>query len=158
MTQTTRLVNLLLSTSFALSPAISADWTAKRVYDPIKDESHCVAESIPQRMHDGYQDTTVTLRLDNEALLIATKSNIDPAEPQAGIKVGHHELIRMDRVHREQNALFETRIKDIIQQFDDGLRVEVALKFWPTWPNKGIKSTHFSLVGFRKAFAQLPDC
>jgi len=149
---------LIFATLIALPLVAHCDWTAKRIYDPVKDESYCVAESNKQSLHDGYQDTTVYLRADQRSLLIMTKSNIDPDEPESGIRIDNHDLIRLEKVYREQNALFEKNNNEIIKQFKEGLQVKVALKFWPTWPGKGIRSATFSLVGFRRAFAQLPDC
>lgn len=149
---------LIFATLITLSPVAHSDWTAKRVYDPVKNESYCVVESNKQSLHDGYQDTTVFLRVDQQALLIMTKSNIDPDEPEAGIRIDNHDFIRLEKVYREQNALFEKHNNEIIEHFKKGLQVIVSLKFWPTWPGKGIRSTTFSLVGFRRAFAQLPDC
>lgn len=150
---------LIISVSLPLaSMAAGANWVAKRIYDPFRNETRCVAESPPQRIHDGYQDTEVTLRVDQRSLLVITKSNIDTNHPDVGIRVDEQALLKPDRVYLDQMALYEKQIDEIVRQFKDGLRADVHLRFWPTWAPKGLKTATFSLIGFRKAFAKLPDC
>lgn len=140
------------------SQAASADWAAKVAYDPVKDESRCVVESTPQTIDDGYQDTEVFLRLDSETLMVMTRSNVDTDDADIGVRVDKHELIKPDSVYLEQHLVFEKNISKIIEQFKEGRRAAFTLKFWPTYPDTGKKTATFGLIGFTKAYANLPDC
>jgi len=136
----------------------SANWTAKRVFDPIKDETRCMLESDTKTINDGYQDTQILLRLDDRALQLVTRSNIDASEGDIGVQVDKHEPIKMDRVYLEQSVIFEREIANIIKQFKEGLRAKFTLRFWPTYPDTGQHAVAFSLVGFTKAYGELPEC
>ena len=149
---------ILLAVTVLASQVASADWTAKVAYDPVKDESHCVVESPVQTIDDGYQDTEVFVRLDSTTLMVMTRSNVDADDPDAGIRVDKHELIKPDSIYLEQNVVFEKDISNIIEQFKEGHRATFTLKFWPTYPDTGAKTATFSLIGFTKAYAKLPDC
>ncbi len=134
------------------------NWVAKNVYDPFTSKSRCVAESVHQRMPDGYQETAIYLQIDAKGLTVVTESNIDPESPHNGIRVDDNEFMKPDKFRHEQRAIFERDAEHIVEQFRRGLKVVVTLKFWPTWPDKGAKQTEFSLIGFTKAFSQLPNC
>ena len=149
---------ILLAVTVLASQVASADWTAKVAYDPVKDESHCVVESPVQTIGDGYQDTEVFVRLDSTTLMVMTRSNVDADDPDAGVRVDKHELIKPDSIYLEQNVVFEKDISNIIEQFKEGRRATFTLKFWPTYPDTGAKTATFSLIGFTKAYAKLPDC
>ena len=149
---------ILLAVTVLASQVASADWTAKVAYDPVKDESHCVVESPVQTIDDGYQDTEVFVRLDSTTLMVMTRSNIDADDPDVGVRVDKHELIKPDSIYLEQNVVFEKDISNIIEQFKEGHRATFTLKFWPTYPDTGAKTATFSLIGFTKAYAKLPDC
>ncbi len=149
---------ILVAVAVLASQVASADWTAKVAYDPVKDESHCVVESPVQTIDDGYQDTEVFVRLDSTTLMVMTRSNVDPDDSDAGVRVDKHELIKPDSVYLEQNVVFEKDISNIIEQFKEGRRATFTLKFWPTYPDTGAKTATFSLIGFTKAYAKLPDC
>ena len=127
-------------------------------YDPVKDESHCVVESPVQTIDDGYQDTEVFLRLDSTTLMVMTRSNVDADDPDVGVRVDKHELIKPDSVYLEQKLVFAKDISNIIEQFKEGRRATLTLEFWPTYPDTGTKTATFSLIGFTKAYAKLPDC
>ncbi len=158
MTRNHSAKSVLMAGALVAASGAHADWTARRVYDPVKDENHCVAESGRLHIHDGYQETELYLRVDKNSVLVVTDSHIDTRIPDSGISVDGASPIPPDEVHREQSALFRTRVAELIQQFDAGRRAEVRLRFWPTWPTQGRKTATFSLRGFRKTFAQLPGC
>ncbi|MFQ5995318.1 MAG: hypothetical protein ACE5K1_09500 [Acidiferrobacterales bacterium] len=144
--------------ALAFAGTASANWTAKHVHDPIKDETRCVLESTTRTINDGYQDTQVVLRLDNKALHVVTRSNIDASQDDIRVQVDEHEFIKMDKVYLEQNVVFEGEITKIIKQFKEGLRATFTLRFWPSYPDTGQKNVTFSLIGFTKAYGTLPDC
>lgn len=149
---------ILVAVTILASQVASANWTAKVAYDPVKDESHCVVESPVQTIDDGYQHTEVFLRLDSTTLMVMTRSNVDTDDPDVGVRVDKHELIKPDSVYLEQNVVFAKDISKIIEQFKQGRRATFTLKFWPTYPDTGAKTVTFSLIGFTRAYANLPDC
>lgn len=149
---------ILVAVTVLASQVASADWTAKVAYDPVQDESHCVVESPTQTIDDGYQDTGVFLRLDSTTLIVMTRSNVDTDDADVGVRVDKHELVKPDSVYLEQNVVFKKDISKIIEQFKEGRRATFTLKFWPTYPDTGAKTATFSLIGFTKAYANLPDC
>jgi hypothetical protein len=142
----------------ARAAAADAKWTAKPVFDPIKDQTRCMLESVKKVLNDGYQDTEIVLRVDERALLVVTKSNIDAGKSDIGLQVDDHEYIPVDKVYLEQNLVFEKDIANIIEQFKKGLKAKFTLRFWPTYPDTGPKTLTFSLIGFTKAYGDLADC
>lgn len=139
-------------------PVPPGDWEAKRVFDPFRNTSGCVVETGHQKIHDGYQETEVYLRLDDKSLRIVTESNLDLRETDVGLQVDDHKPIRPDRLHLEQSAVFESGIGTIAGQFKAGKMVTLTLRFWPTWPSKGPRTVRFSLSGFTRAYQRLPAC
>jgi hypothetical protein len=134
------------------------NWTAVRIFDPFRNETRCVAESSRQVIHDGHQDTTIYLRVDGSSLLVLTESNLDLKHADVGLRVDDGALIKPDKAYLDQNALFESSAPQIIPRFRAGQKADVHLRFWPTWPSKGLKTASFSLIGFTRAFARLPGC
>jgi hypothetical protein len=140
------------------TPAAGENWTAVRIFDPFRNESRCVAESSRQVIHDGHQDTTIHLRVDQTSLLVLTESNLDLNHADVGLRVDDGALIKPDKTYLDQNALFESNAALIVRQFKSGLTAKLSLHFWPTWPSKGVRTASFSLIGFSRAFAKLPGC
>jgi hypothetical protein len=64
----------------------------------------------------------------------------------------------MDKVIQDKTASFDSNYAIIVEEFKRGLKVNVQLRFWPTWPVTGTHSATLSLIGFTKAFAELSDC
>ncbi|MFQ5756690.1 MAG: hypothetical protein ACE5H7_11465 [Acidiferrobacterales bacterium] len=153
----TTLIIFILTALLVINIA-SAGWTAKRVLDPVKDETRCMLESTTKTINDGYQETAIVLRVDDKALQVATQSNIDPSKDDISMQVDKKQPIKMDKVYLEQNVIFEREIATIIKQFKEGLRARFTLRFWPTYPDTGQKTVTFSLIGFTKAYGGLPDC
>ena len=149
---------LVVFTNSVAAQSGEEHWIAKNVYDPFSGKSHCVAESVHQQMHDGYQDTTIYLQIDAKGLTVVTESTIDPESPHNHIRVDDNNAMKPDRLSHEQRAVFARDAEHIIGQFQRGIKVIVTLKFWPTWPDKGSRETEFSLIGFTRTFARLPNC
>lgn len=134
------------------------EWSVKRVYDPVVGSTRCVMETRPRAIHDGYQNTVVFLRVDRERMLVITQSQVDISQGDVGVSVDQADIIGPDSVYLDQSLLFEKSIANIVGQFKPGLEAEVYLRFWPTWPSKGLKTVSFSLIGFTRNYARLPDC
>jgi hypothetical protein len=151
-------IGLSAFAALLVSGVASADWTPKFILDPVKDETRCMLESDKKVINDGYQDTEIVLRIDDQVLLVATKSNIDTSKGDVGLKVDKHEFIKMDKLKLEQTVVFDKQIAKIVEQFKKGLRVALTLRFWPTYPSTGAKTVTFSLIGFTKAHGELGSC
>jgi hypothetical protein len=140
--------------------ATSADdaWTAKRIVDPFHNDTRCVVESPKVAFNDGYQDTKVFLRVDDRSFYVMTESNLDLRQGDVGVQVDGGALIKPDAAFLDQHLQFESQIAVVVGQFRRGLTADVHLRFWPTWPSKGLKTVRFSLIGFTRTFARLPGC
>jgi hypothetical protein len=149
---------LLILVIPGLAHGEDGDWIAKRVTDPFTNSSRCVAESLHQVMDDGYQEGSVYLQVDQNQLIFVTESNIDLGSNEQGLQVDDQPTMPFEQAMHDQQAVIREDIQQVITSFQDGLKVRVRLKFWPTWPSKGSKDVEFSLIGFQKAFAQLPGC
>jgi len=156
-------VILFSGSAWAAAPKGAADttpdgnWTTKRIFDVFRNESRCVVETPATTMDDGRSPTKVFLRVDGRSLTVMTQSNVDIGA-DVGVRVDDNKLIRPDKIFLDQNLLFETSSAQIIEQFKAGLVAEAHLRFWPTWPDKGLKTVRFSLIGFTRAYARLPGC
>jgi len=139
-------------------PLPPAGWEAKRIFDPFRNTSRCVVETEHQKIHDGYQETEVYLQLDGKSLRVVTESNLDLRQADVGLRVDDQKLLRPERLHLDQTAVFENEFETIIRQFKTGRMVTFSLRFWPSWPSKGIKTVPFSLIGFERAYQRLPAC
>ena len=111
----------------------------------------CLLLSPKVMINDGQGDTRIWLEMTNKALVLKTKSDIDTAFNDIGIYVDDHALIPLDRVDNAVDVLFEKNIVEITQQFIQGQNVNLQLRFWPTWPSKGVQTAKFSLHRFYKS-------
>ena len=136
----------------AASPAtVAAEWT-------LKSGTGCVLESSPASLSDGYQATTARVVVDAKTVSVSSPSVLDAGFKDIGIAVDGEPLIPMDRLADSRTAVFESRHGALVEQFKRGLRARVQLRFWPTWPATGTHAATVSLIGFTKAYAELPDC
>lgn len=141
-----------------VSAVAAAVWEAKHALDPFTSQSRCVVESVRKNLHDGYGDTEVLLQVDRKSLLVKTRSNIDDGKADITVTVDKQEPLRMDKIYLDQTAVFDSDIGTIVQQFKKGLQATLRLRFWPTYPDTGIKTVSFSLIGFTKAYEEFANC
>lgn len=148
---------LFVGAMASVAPA-AADWSARRVYDPFTDQSRCVAESDVVSLHDGYQETRLRLRVDQQSVAVVTESNIDGSRSDAGISVDGQPLIAIDSIVLEQTAIVRAGATVLVKQFKSGREASIRLHFWPTWAPRGLRSATVNLNGFSRAYSRLPDC
>jgi hypothetical protein len=141
-----------------VAQAVEPNWTVREVFDDQGVRGRCVLESAPQSIDDGHGETRIFLQLDEQWLRVITDSNIDVSFDDIALRVDDKEPIPMDGVQADTQVLFEESIATIIEQFIPGLKVDIHLRFWPTWPTTGVKKATFSLIGFTAAYEQLPAC
>jgi hypothetical protein len=133
--------------------AAGAEWMVKR--EPGKG---CLLESPPASLSDGYQNTTVRVRVDGKAVRVSSPSVFDAGFSDIGIAVDEEPLVPMDRLADPRTAVFESQYDTLLQQFKRGLDARLQLRFWPTWPETGTHSATVSLIGFTRAHARLEQC
>jgi len=144
----------LAGATFAQEP----NWSVQMASNDDANSPRCFLKTPDIVIDDEQGETTMSLRVDNERMIVITDSNIDAGFGDLTIEVDGKGTIPADSVLSGKNVLFESQIIKILEQFAAGRRVAVRLRFWPTWPTTGVKTAHFSLIGFTKAEARLTDC
>jgi hypothetical protein len=120
-------------------------------------QSKCFLLSPKVTIDDGQGKTRIWLEMTDKSLILKTKSDIDTGFNDIGIKIDDKEFIPLDKVDNAVDVVFEKNITTITQQFITGQNVKLQLRFWPTWPSKGVQEAKFSLLGFTKAYKALPE-
>lgn len=118
----------------------------------------CTLVTPHKIMDDSQGQTEVWLEINPKALTIKTRSDIDTAFNDVGIRVDEKEVILFDEVSNKTNVMFSNAVGPITEEFIRGLNVQVQLRFWPTWPSAGPRTADFSLIGFTKALDDLTGC
>ena len=136
---------------------VDASWNVKRSAGDRNGEK-CYLESDPVTMSDGYQDTQAFIRLDQGEIRVVTDSPLDSSFSDIGIVVDRKAFVKVEAIRDRKEALFKKAYEQLLQQFIEGSRAVVRLRFWPTWPATGIQTVSFSLIGFSKAHAQMRAC
>ena len=134
----------------------ATDWQVDK--ESGRDKNFCAITSVKMHVNDGYQEVNAQIIVDSNTVVVKTDSVLDPGFSDIGMKVGKRDLILIDKVKQEKQAVFESNYTKIVQQFKEGLVVTVQLRFWPTWPVTGIHTVSFSLIGFLKAYEEAMQC
>ncbi len=147
-----------------------AEWTIKRLYTPQGVFERCVVESPTLPMRDGYQDTQVTVIVSTQTILVKAKAPLDNAFNDIGLQIGKNSVVKAERVVEERSAVFTDQFRDILTQLTQDVSpvkkgrplppptLKLYLRFWPTWPTRGLQTVDVSLEGFRKAYTELDTC
>ncbi len=148
--------------------AYGAEWAIKRLYTPQGVFERCVVESPTLSMSDGYQDTQVTVIVSTQTILVKAKAPLDNAFNDIGLQIGKHGVVKAERVVEERSAVFSDQFRDILIQLTQDVppgkkgrpppTLKLYLRFWPTWPTRGLQTVDVSLEGFRKAYTELDMC
>lgn len=143
--------SLLLAVLCATPAAARAEWSVDQSGD-------CVLESGETSLFDGYQDTTVKLSISDTGLLVITESNIDPGFDDMGLAVDGGGFLPADSVVDERHVLFSKDSDAIMEKFMRGRKVNVYLRFWPSYPVTQRYEVAFSLIGFTRAYRDYKQC
>ena len=136
----------------------AADWSVKTVPSTDASGTRCVLESASQSLSDGYQTTTARITVDKASVRVTSASNLDESFRDIALVVDQREFVPTDGLGGEKTARFDSKYSHVVQQFKEGVRVRVQLRFWPTWPATGLHSVTFSLIGFTRAYGELSAC
>ena len=120
--------------------------------------SACVLETGEITRHDGYQDTSVRLNINQQRLLVMTGSNVDTSFDDTALQVDGHAMMTAVSADEEQNLRFDTGMPALVEQFRKGNRVRIYMRFWPTYPATERFEIAFSLAGFTRAWNDYTAC
>ena len=120
--------------------------------------SACVLETEEITRHDGYQDTSVRLNINQQRLLVMTGSNVDTSFDDTALQVDGHAMMTAVSADEEQNLRFDTGMPALVEQFRKGNRVRIYMRFWPTYPATERFEIAFSLAGFTRAWNDYTAC
>jgi hypothetical protein len=69
--------------------------------------------------------------------------------------VDKNEAVKADGLDGAKVVVFRARGGLLIVQFKAGLKANVTLRFWPTWPETGTHAAVVSLIGFTRAWDEM---
>jgi hypothetical protein len=135
-------------------PATAADpnWTL------VRRDGECRLESAVATISDGYIETPVRLELRDDAFFVVTESNLDLGDPGLGLRIDRDPVVPVAEPVGKTGARLAGDPDELVPRMIRGQQAELLLKFWPTWPETGVKTAPFSLIGFTKVYRQLEDC
>jgi hypothetical protein len=149
---------LLISALLGSGSVAAADWVVKPVQGASGQASKCIMESDKKEIFDGYQNIAIYIVVDGASVAVKSASVLDPGFSDIGMHVDKDAFIAMDKVIQDKTASFDSNYAIIVEEFKRGLKVNVQLRFWPTWPVTGTHSATLSLIGFTKGFTEMSDC
>ena len=120
------------------------------------DGGGCRLESDKGTLSDGYQKTSVQLRVVPGEVRILSESTFDDTKGGLLIQVDKNEPVNADGLDGPKAIVFKgAPAASLINQFKAGLKANVQLRFWPTWPETGTHSIEVSLIGFTRAWDEM---
>ena len=132
------------------------NWTVTKI--PTAVAASCAVVTPTRVLDDGYGQTHVQILVGTTFVKVKTDSKIDTSFSDIGLKVDKNNPIAMNRLDGEQIIRFDDQRETVVEQFKKGAKVTLRLRFWPSWPTKGLKTVDFSLRGFTKAYAAMMKC
>lgn len=113
----------------------------------------CRLDSDKGTLSDGYQKTSIQVRVTSTEVRVVSESTFDDSKGDLRIQVDKQDGIKADGLDGPKAVVFKgASAETLITQFKRGLRADVAMRFWPTWPETGTHSSVVSLIGFTKAW------
>lgn len=149
---------LLSLLSLGANAAASDNWSAAKTDGGTDRQAACTLVSAHQQMDDTQGQTAVWLEISPTALTVKTGSDIDAEFKDLTLQVDDQDAIPSDALDGNTNVVFSKAADTITQQFIQGVKVRVRLRFWPTWPSQGLRTVDFSLIGFTQAYQGLEGC
>lgn len=138
--------------------AASQNWQVVIAKDPVSKQSTCLLISSTKHTDDGQTSTPIKLIYNGEIFITTTDSNIDPRYADVGLQVDDNSRHTIDRLFKKTDAIFETDVERIRDEFKRGLNAKLILGFWPTWPVTKSYAIDFDLRGFTKAYNKFLQC
>jgi len=108
----------------------------------------CRLEADKGSLSDGYQKTGAQIRVTATEVRVVSESTFDDTKGDLQIQVDKNEPVKFDGLDGPKAA-------SLVTQFKAGLKANVTLRFWPTWPETGTHSMVVSLIGFTRAWDEM---
>jgi hypothetical protein len=116
----------------------------------------CRLDSEKGALSDGYQKTNLQLRVTATEVRVVSESTFDDSKGDLRIQVDKQDAIKADGLDGPKAVVFKgASAGTLIGQFKAGLKADVAMRFWPTWPETGTHSLVVSLIGFTRAWDEM---
>lgn len=116
----------------------------------------CRLDSDKASLSDGYQTTSAQVRVTPTEVRVVSESTFDESKKDLQIQVDKNEPIKADGLDGAKAVVFKgPAAASLIIQFKAGLKAQVQLRFWPTWPETGTHSIVVSLIGFTKTWDEM---
>ncbi|HSP18952.1 MAG TPA: hypothetical protein VLQ79_05535 [Myxococcaceae bacterium] len=126
-------------------------WTLTKV-----EGAGCRLSSDKTSLSDGYQTTGVQVRVTASEVRVVSESTFDGSKGDLSIQVDKNEAVKADGLEGEKVVVFKgPAAASLVAQFKAGLKAQVQLRFWPTWPETGTHSVVLSLIGFTRAWDEM---
>ncbi len=133
------------------APSEKDAWTLTKVQG-----GGCRLESDKGALSDGYQKTSLQVRVTATEVRVVSESTFDDSKGDLRIQVDKNEGIRADGLDGPKAVVFKgASAGTLIAQFKAGLKADVSMRFWPTWPETGTHSLVVSLIGFTRAWDEM---
>jgi hypothetical protein len=117
------------------------------------DGAGCRLDSDKTSVSDGYQTTSVQVRVTATEVRVVSESTFDDGKGDLLVQVDKNEPVKADGLDGAKAVVFKgPAASSLIVQFKAGLKARVQLRFWPTWPETGTHSVVLSLIGFTRAW------
>ena len=151
------------STVWMWIPALSLGLLGAAPPPPEKDawtltkaQGGCRLDADKGALSDGYQNTSVQVRVTATEVRVVSESTFDESKGDLNIQVDKQDAVKADGLDGAKAVVFKgAAATTLIAQFKRGLKANVTLRFWPTWPETGTHSAVVSLIGFTKAWDEM---
>jgi hypothetical protein len=116
----------------------------------------CRLDADKASLSDGYQTTSVQVRVTASEVRVVSESTFDDSKGGLQIQIDKNEAVKADGLDGAKAVVFKgAAASSLITQFKAGLKANVTLRFWPTWPETGTHSVVVSLIGFTRAWDEM---
>jgi len=116
----------------------------------------CRLDSDKGALSDGYQKTSLQVRVTATEVRVVSESTFDDSKGDLRIQVDKQDAIKADGLDGPKTVVFKgASAGTLIGQFKAGLKADVSMRFWPTWPETGTHSLVVSLIGFTRAWDEM---
>jgi len=116
----------------------------------------CRLDSDKGALSDGYQKTSLQLRVTATEVRVVSESTFDDSKGDLRIQVDKQDAIKADGLDGPKTVVFKgASAGPLIGQFKAGLKADVSMRLWPTWPETGTHSLVVSLIGFTRAWDEM---
>ena len=135
----------------APAPPERDTWTLTKVQG-----GGCRLDSDKSALSDGYQNTSMQVRVTATEVRVVSESTFDDSKGDLHIQVDKQDAVKADGLDGAKVVVFKgPAANTLIAQFKAGLKANVTLRFWPTWPETGTHSVVVSLIGFTRAWDEM---